>query len=72
MAQFSNRVFLCPFFTSANTADRVNCEGGRVMMPGRDTTRDYSVRYCAGDWKQCSIARSLLKYYDNGTEERKA
>lgn len=69
MAQFSNRVFVCPFFTSANTPDRVNCEGGRVRMPESNTTREYSGKYCEGDWKRCSIAQSLLQYYDAEEEE---
>lgn len=69
MAQWTNRVFLCPFFTSANTAERINCEGGRVMMPESDTTKDYAARYCAGDWKKCSIAQRLLAYYETEDDQ---
>lgn len=69
MSQYSNRVYVCPFFTSANGPDRVNCEGGRVKMPESGETVAYSERYCAGDWRRCSIAQQLMKFYEREDDE---
>lgn len=69
MAQYSNRVFACPFFTSAKKPDRVNCEGGRVKMPEAEATAGYSSQYCEGDWKRCSIAQQLMEFYERKDNE---
>lgn len=71
MAQYSNRIFVCPFFTSANKGDRINCEGGRVMMPNSSLTGNYSRKYCESEhWNKCTMARDLLRYYEEDSTDR--
>lgn len=70
MAQYTNRIFVCPFFTSAKTADRINCEGGRVMMPSSSLTGNYSRKYCESEyWNKCTIARELLLHYEEDSAD---
>ncbi len=67
MAGFSNKSWSCPFF-KWDEPQAVRCEGGRLAFPDRQTTRDFTGRYCAGErgWKYCGIARVLELYYERG------
>jgi len=53
----------CPFFKWDGKME-VSCEGGRVKFPEAEDAKGYFEKYCAGDWKNCSIARMLNQYYD--------
>lgn len=52
----------------------IHCEGGRMEFPDRKAAVEYADRYCASQngWKECSVAASLLQYYERSTTgERK-
>lgn len=52
----------------------IHCEGGRVEFQDRKAATEYADRYCAhrSGWRECSMAASLLGYYERSTaEERK-
>lgn len=65
MAGYTHRYWVCPFFKWDEPL-RFHCEGGRQVFPDRQAARDYAGRYCAHmpGWKDCSVADSLLRYYD--------
>lgn len=63
-----NKFWSCPFFKWDGRAE-VSCEAGRPRFPTPKTANEYMNRYCAGDWRACSLAAALLKYYDE-TEEK--
>lgn len=48
----------------------MSCECCRMIFPDDDTKRDYVQRYCASleGWETCSIARSLLEFYERMDE----
>ena len=62
---YSNRIWTCPFFTW-DERQAVHCEGGRVVFQDREAIQEYAERHCASlnGWKDCSIACSLLRYYE--------
>lgn len=62
---YSNLSWQCPFFKWDEPC-RIHCEGGRQVFPDRVTARRYAGRYCANmpGWKACSLADSLLDYYE--------
>lgn len=58
-----SKYWRCPYFRW-DAEHAVHCEGGRVAMPSRTFANQYMTAFCAGDWKQCSVARALDKYYE--------
>lgn len=61
---YSNKTFICPFFKWDERLG-VHCEGGKVVFPDRAAAEDYIDRHCgAGGWRNCSVASSLLRYYE--------
>ncbi len=67
MAGYTHRTWTCPFF-KWDEKYKVHCEGARLVFPDKETEWEYTGSYCAGKngWKNCSVAESLLKYYDRG------
>ena len=47
-------------------------EGGRMEFPDRKAATEYADRYCAAQsgWKACSVAASLLRYYERKEDQR--
>lgn len=64
-----NRYFLCPFF-KWDGIDFVSCEAGHPRIYDKATAEAYMSRYCCADWKHCTLAAELLKYYDEILNER--
>ncbi len=62
---WSNRTWTCPFFKWDERLC-VHCEGGRMVFPDWKAATEYADRYCAAQsgWKACSVAASLLRYYE--------
>ena len=58
-----HKAWTCPFFTWDEMLT-VGCEGGKLRFPDKESAVAYMDAHCAGDWKRCSVASSLLKYYD--------
>ena len=59
---WSKKLWQCPFYRS-DQKECLLCEGGRLRLP-ISALRDYETAYCAGDWRSCTIARALLRHYD--------
>ena len=73
MANHSNLYWACPFFTvTQDTKLRILCEGGRIQTPAPEALDEYSQRYCAGGWEDCSLAQLMLRYYVRQEEREKA
>lgn len=72
---YSSRAWACPFLKWDEKL-KVHCEGGCVAFPDRDAYTEYTGRYCANvpGWQDCSLAASLMRYYertdDDGTQRR--
>lgn len=43
---------------------KIHCEGGKVLFKDRESAKEYIDRYCAGDWRKCTVAMALLRYYE--------
>ncbi len=59
------KTYICPFWKWDR--ERItSCEGCRMRFPDDAAKREYAGRYCASTegWKKCSVAESLLKFYD--------
>lgn len=67
---YSNRYWTCPFFTWDEKL-KVHCEGGLVKFPDRKTLTGYADRHCSSEngWKNCSVARAMLEYYERKEAE---
>lgn len=59
----TSKTFLCPFYTW-DEKTKVHCEGGRMSFKDRESAKEYIDRYCAGDWRRCTVAAALLRYYE--------
>ena len=70
MAGYSHKTWSCPFFVW-DERFAVHCEGGRLRFPDREAINEYADRFCAGDmgWKNCTVARNLLLFYERAGEE---
>ena len=62
---YSNKTFVCPFFRWDERL-RIHCEGGRISFRDRQEAEEYIEHNCGelNRWRECSIARSLLRYYE--------
>lgn len=61
-----HKAWTCPFF-KWDDVQNVGCEGGKLRFKDRKSAVAYMDAYCAGTghaWEQCSVAASLLNYYD--------
>lgn len=61
-----HKAWACPFF-KWDDVQSVGCEGGKLRFPDKESAVAYMDTYCAGTgcaWEQCSVAASLLNYYD--------
>lgn len=62
---YSKKIFRCPFYTS-NAVGEVRCEGGRINFINKELSEEYFDSFCASyDWQKCSIASSLVRFYEN-------
>lgn len=56
--------FTCPFI-ACNYKSIVKCEmGTAITFPCSESIKEYLKKYCAGDYKQCSVAKMLIEYYE--------
>lgn len=62
---YSSKTFTCPFFRWDERMC-VHCEGGQVSFPDKEAAQEYIDQYCASPdgWQTCSVASSLLRYYE--------
>lgn len=60
-----HKAWQCPYF---RWDDRlvVGCEGGKLHFADKQSAVEYMGCFCAHktEWKRCSIAANLTKYYD--------
>ena len=56
MAGYSHKTWACPFFRWDERLC-VRCEGGCMNFPDREAAN-------LQDWKSCTVAANLLKYYE--------
>lgn len=67
-----HKVWVCPFF-KWDDVQSIGCEGGKLRFYDKDSAVEYMDAYCAGtscSWEQCSVAASLLKFYDRKENTR--
>lgn len=69
MSGYSHKTFLCPFFRW-DERQKIHCEIGRVSFPDRASAREYTDRYCGGDWKSCTLAQAMMQYYERDEDEQ--
>lgn len=66
---YGRRIYICPFFAIREKL-MIRCEGGELKFHDGEATTDYCTRHCsAEDWKKCSLAASLLRYYERIDKE---
>lgn len=67
-----HKAWTCPFFKWDDTKI-VGCEGGKLRFPDKESAVAYMDKHCAhaeNGWKECSVAASLLAYYDRLEKEK--
>ena len=70
MSGFAHKYWACPFFEDdglrrSDGRRTLRCEGGsRLVFYDKVCFDRYADFYCCRNWKACSMARSLLLYYD--------
>ena len=67
-----HKAWTCPFF-KWDDQKSVGCEGGKLIFHDKESAVEYMDKYCAGNgcsWERCSVAASLLKYYDRKEETK--
>lgn len=64
------KVLFCPF-VKTNVVDhaggfRISCEHGKLNFYEKESARNYINKYCGSEygWKECSLACSLMQYYE--------
>lgn len=70
MGTYSHKQFECPFYKGDRRRGEtftISCEGGLVRLPGRKAFNAFTDACCCGEWRQCTIARALKRYYENET-----
>lgn len=55
--------WMCPYWHK-DKQNRITCEAGAVRFPDGESRRAFTAAFCAGDWKQCQMARMMTIYYD--------
>ncbi len=61
---YSHLNWKCPFFVWDERL-AIHCENGRFKFADREEIKEYTRGFCASDkWKECSIAKSRLRYYE--------
>lgn len=58
------RVYICPFFSKEQKKCVLTCDAARLKMPDKETFTAFVIRYCAGEWRHCTLAQALLWYGD--------
>lgn len=71
MAKSYRGVFQCPFYQKTVKLHKsgkrgIKCEGGEILFPDENTVREHVSSFCGNEvnWRHCSIALTLTKYYD--------
>ena len=71
MAKSYRGVFQCPFYQKTVKLHKsgkrgIKCEGGEILFPDEQTVREHVSSFCGNEvnWRHCSIALTLTKYYD--------
>lgn len=71
MAKSYRGIFQCPFYQKTVKLHKsgkrgIKCEGGEILFPDEQTVREHVSSFCGNEvnWRHCSIALSLQKYYD--------
>ena len=66
-----HKKWACPFFKWDERLC-VGCEGGKLRFADTEHALAYMDAHCANmpGWEQCSVAVSLLQYYDRQGENK--
>lgn len=69
MAGYSHITWECPYFSWDEKRGKkicVHCEGGRIDLADKISTKEYTNSYCANNpgWKKCTVAQMLTKQYE--------
>ena len=60
---YSGRKWQCPFF-AWDEKKTIHCEAGDIRLKDKESYGEYAARYCAGEWKKCTMARALQLRYE--------
>ena len=60
----THSLITCPFFVWDERL-AIHGECGRPKFPDTQSIEDYTRQYCSGNWKACSLAQNLVKYYES-------
>ena len=67
---YSNLYWTCPFFSKDGRLS-VTCEAGHLKFQQTADIQHFTHAYCAShDWKYCTLAKQMLRYYDRLEERR--
>ena len=59
------RVYTCPYWRWDRAKElQLSCEGACLRFYRAEAREAYIDRYCAGDWRRCTVAAALLRYYE--------
>lgn len=66
---YSDKNVKCPFFVSSRQPRVIKCEGIISEQCQNEFSTDFNRRahfekYCCGDYKNCPIAKIIIKKYD--------
>lgn len=72
MGTYSKLYWSCPFYKWDERL-KIHCEGNRIAFHDQKGIQDYANQHCASPsgWKNCSIAKSLLEYYERKEQSEK-
>jgi len=66
---YSRCIYICPFYIQREKLS-IRCEGGCLQFHDGEATSEYVFRYCGAEqWRKCSVAGVLLRYYDRIEDE---
>lgn len=56
---------VCPFYVK-DSREKMWCEGGTIKLPDREARHEIVMEYCSNmrNYKNCTICRMLMNYYD--------
>jgi len=64
------RAIHCPFWGAEllykKGENKISCEHGMLIFYDRESIEEYIEKYCdcPSGWKKCTLAASLIKYYE--------
>ena len=65
---YYRRDFICPYYFT-NSKGKIRCEGGLLCFTKKCVTDEYIKEFCGSyDYKKCSMAAALDKYYENAKD----